>query len=114
MASATKSDPEAANRPPPPIRNQTDYMPFPQNEHFKAEPITSQAQRQEVWKMIVVDGLSVKETSARLGIEMSRVGAIVRLQEIERAWMNQVSIHKCFFTIQRKHYDDDFIKSISL
>jgi len=37
------------------------------------------------------DGKSVREVSAELGVEMSRVGAVVRLKEIEKEWMRIVS-----------------------
>jgi len=35
------------------------------------------------------DGQSVKTVSAELGVEMSRVGAIVRLKEVEKEWIRK-------------------------
>jgi hypothetical protein len=40
---------------------------------------------------VMKDGQSVKTVSADLGIEISRVGAIVRLKEIEKEWIRKVS-----------------------
>ena len=68
-----------------------DLRPFPRNRDFVSEPITSEELRESIWKMIMVDGMSVKEVSAELGVEMSRVGAVVRLKEIEKDWQKSVS-----------------------
>lgn len=73
----------------PPAMTDDDFRPFPANKHFKSEPVTSEEQRKMVWDYIMVRGLSVREVSAMMGIEMSRVGAIVRLQELEKSWVKQ-------------------------
>ncbi|OBT65393.1 hypothetical protein VE03_06013 [Pseudogymnoascus sp. 23342-1-I1] len=67
----------------------SDLKPFPKNDSFVSQPVTSEALREVVWEKIMKDGLSVKEVSKELGIEMSRVGAIVRLKEVEKAWQRQ-------------------------
>jgi hypothetical protein len=68
-----------------------DLKPFPRSDSFIAQPVTSEAMREAVWEKIMKHGLSVKEVSMELGIEMSRVGAIVRLKEVEKGWQRQVS-----------------------
>ncbi len=76
---------------PPP--GGADLRPFPRNADFVSQPVTSEALREAVWEKIMKNGLSVKEVSKELGIEMSRVGAIVRLKEVEKAWQRQVRLH---------------------
>ncbi|KFX96619.1 hypothetical protein O988_05239 [Pseudogymnoascus sp. VKM F-3808] len=66
-----------------------DLSPFPKNESFRSQPVTSEELRELVWEKIMKNGLSVKEVSVELNIEMSRVGAIVRLKEVEKAWQRQ-------------------------
>ncbi|KFY40617.1 hypothetical protein V494_03417 [Pseudogymnoascus sp. VKM F-4513 (FW-928)] len=66
-----------------------DLKPFVKNDNFVSQPVTSEALREEVWEKIMKNGLSVKEVSIELGVEMSRVGAIVRLKEVEKAWQRQ-------------------------
>lgn len=56
--------------------------------------------REAVWERIMKNGLSVKEVSKELGIEMSRVGAIVRLKEVEKAWQRQVRLHISLLSTQ--------------
>ncbi|OBT41885.1 hypothetical protein VE00_07396 [Pseudogymnoascus sp. WSF 3629] len=72
---------------PPP--GGADLRPFPRNADFVSQPVTSEPLREAVWEKIMKNGLSVKEVSKELGIEMSRVGAIVRLKEVEKAWQRQ-------------------------
>lgn len=44
----------------------------------------------------MLDGWSVRQTSAKLGVEMGRVGAVVRLKEIEKEWKRIVSLPQTF------------------
>ncbi|OBT82039.1 hypothetical protein VE02_09510 [Pseudogymnoascus sp. 03VT05] len=74
---------------PLPPATGADLRPFPKNTNFVSQPVTSEALREAVWERIMKNGLSVKEVSKELGIEMSRVGAIVRLKEVEKAWLRQ-------------------------
>lgn len=67
-----------------------DLKPFPKNESFHSQPVTSETLREAVWEKVMKHGLSVKEVSAELGVEMSRVGAIIRLKELEKEWQRQV------------------------
>ena len=74
---------------PPETRN--DLIPFPLNKAFISQAVLSEELREEVWSRIMKDGKSVRTVSAELGIEMSRVGAVVRLMEVEKEWKRIVS-----------------------
>lgn len=99
-----------------------DLSPFPKNESFRSQPVTSEELRELVWEKIMKNGLSVKEVSVELNIEMSRVGAIVRLKEVEKAWQRQVRFSSYISLLNPtspchqglKTLYDDCIKSISL
>lgn len=81
---------------PLPPATAMDLRPFPKNDSFVSQAVTSEALREVVWEKIMKNGLSVKEVSKELGIEMSRVGAIVRLKEVEKAWQRQVRLPHLF------------------
>ena len=68
-----------------------DLRPFPLNHHFVSESVLSEPLRQEIWKRVKVDGKSVRTVSVELGVEMRRVGAVVRLVEVERRMRADVS-----------------------
>ena len=65
--------------------------PFILNPTFISQPILSEEMREDIWKRIMQDGQSVREVSATLGVDMRRVGAVVRLKEIEKEWLRMVS-----------------------
>lgn len=64
--------------------------PFPLNRAFQSEAVLSEELRLEVWKRVQVDKQSVRQVSADLGIEMRRVGAVVRLVELEKKMRAEV------------------------
>jgi Eukaryotic mitochondrial regulator protein len=66
--------------------------PFPLNEHFVSQPILSERLREEIWRRVKVDKKSVRIVSIELGVEMRRVGAVVRLVELEKQWRAEVSV----------------------
>lgn len=61
-----------------------DLHPFPLNTFFVSEPILSEALRTEIWRRVVQEGKSVRTVSVELGVEMRRVGAVVRLMQLEK------------------------------
>ena len=71
-----------------------DLRPFPLNNNFISESILSEALRQEIWRRVQVEGKSVRTVSVELGVEMRRVGAVVRLVELERRMKEEVSSRK--------------------
>ena len=75
---------------PIPIENQEDMRPFPTNTLFKSEAVLSEELKDEIYKRVVVDKVSVRRVSADLHVEMRRVGAVVRLKVVEKAWEEKV------------------------
>lgn len=67
--------------------------PFPLNPHFVSESILSEALRLELWKRVMVEKKSVRQVSVELGVEMRRVGAVVRLVEVEKRMRSKVRGH---------------------
>jgi hypothetical protein len=82
---------EEDNKGTIPPENTRDLMPFPLNRSFISQAVLSDELREEIWKRIMKDSKSVREVSAELGVEMSRVGAVVRLKEVEKEWERVVS-----------------------
>lgn len=66
-------------------------QPFPLNEYFISRPILSEELRGEIWRRVKVDKKSIRNVSVELGVEMRRVGAVVRLMEVEKQWRAEVS-----------------------
>jgi transposase len=54
--------------------------------------VLSEELREKIWEKVMQEGDSVRDVSASLGVEMSRVGAVVRLMEIEKEWERVVSL----------------------
>jgi hypothetical protein len=85
-----------------------DLRPFPLNPQFLSQPVLSEAMRDKIWEEIMREGKSVRDVSAALGVEMARVGAVVRLKEIEKEWVRIVSstiicsFHSTFMMILQK------------
>ncbi len=68
-------------------------QPFPLNGHFISRPILSEQLREEIWTRVKVDKKSIRIVSVELGVEMRRIGAVVRLMEVEKQWRAEVSRH---------------------
>ncbi|KAI9832134.1 MAG: hypothetical protein M1819_004485 [Sarea resinae] len=69
-----------------PKETSNDLRPFPLNNAFRSHRILSDELREEIYRRVAVVGKSVKVVSAELGVEMNRVGAVVRLKTIEKDW----------------------------
>jgi hypothetical protein len=76
-----------------PLETTRDLTPFPLNRNFISQAVLSDELREEIWKRIMKEGKSVREVSAELSVEMGRVGAVVRLKEIEKEWERVVSLY---------------------
>ena len=79
--------PKAKTAPP---ETQEDLQPFPLNPFFRSEPVPSLELRDEIYRR-VKEGLPVRAVSQSLGVDMNRVGAVVRLKEVELDWIDKVS-----------------------
>lgn len=73
-----------------PKENREDLRPFPLNHHFVSQPVLSDELRNEIWHRVQVEGKSVRQVSVELQVEMRRVGAVVRLVELERRMKAEV------------------------
>jgi hypothetical protein len=89
--SSDPDDPKGRREPREPPETTRDLIPFPLNRTFVSQPVLSGRMREEIWERIMKQGKSVTEVSAELGVELARVGAVVRLKEIEKEWVRIVS-----------------------
>lgn len=80
----------AVDTPSKAKENDKSLRPFPLNPHFVSQSVLSDALRYEVWKRVQVDKKPVRQVSVELGIEMRRVGAVVRLVEVEKRMKAEV------------------------
>lgn len=76
--------------PPLPKENTEDLMPFPMNRQFRSQHVLSEELKDAIYEMVLVDGKSVRNVSAVLGVAMDRVGAVVRLKALEKEWEKEV------------------------
>jgi Eukaryotic mitochondrial regulator protein len=74
----------------PPEQSRNDLRPFVHNKHFTSEPVLSEELREEVYRRVTQEGKSVRVVSVELGVDMRRVGAVVRLKAIEKSWKREV------------------------
>lgn len=74
-----------------PPESARDRVPFPLNPQFVSEPVLSETFRDQIWRQIMREGKSVREVSVAMKVEMARVGAVVRLKEVELEWQRIVS-----------------------
>jgi hypothetical protein len=65
--------------------------PFPLNKTFFSQSVLSEPLRQEIWRRVKIQGKSVRTVSVEMGVEMRRVGAVVRLVEVENRMRKEVS-----------------------
>ena len=69
-----------------------DFMPFPLNRQFRSQSVLAEELRDEIWRRVMEKGQSVRVVSAEMGVDMARVGAVVRLKTIEHEWIEQVCL----------------------
>jgi hypothetical protein len=81
-----------ASGEPIPVELADDLVPFPLNTNFMSQRVLSDELRDEVYRRVVVEGKSVRVVSSELGIEMSRIGAVVRLKSVEEEWVKEVCL----------------------
>ncbi|KAF2721159.1 hypothetical protein K431DRAFT_247890 [Polychaeton citri CBS 116435] len=74
---------------PMPKERRSDLRPYPLNSNFRSQRVLSEELREEVYRLVAVKGEAVSAISARLGIDMRRVAAVVRLKTIEKQWIDE-------------------------
>ena len=79
---------------PLPKETEDDMFPFPLNKHFRSEPVLSEELKEAAWDLVTRKGVSVRKVSATYHIDMRRVGAVVRLKEVEKRWEQEVSSYE--------------------
>ena len=78
------------NTPALPKESTEDLMPFPMNPQFRSQHVLSEELKDAIYERVMVGGQSVRNVSATLGVEMNRVGAVVRLKALEKEWEKEV------------------------
>lgn len=72
-----------------------ELTPFPLNQAFSSQPVLSEEFREMIYTKAVEDKMSVRSISAESGVTMERVAAVIRMKQMERDWVKQVSHHQC-------------------
>lgn len=70
-----------------------DLRPFPQNQYFRSQPVLSEDLREAIYQRVKRDGATVSLASVEFGVSNERVGAVVRLKQMEKEWIAQVRSH---------------------
>ncbi|MCJ1466836.1 hypothetical protein MMC07_005457 [Pseudocyphellaria aurata] len=74
---------------PIPPETVEDMYPFPPNRLFRSMPVLSEEFKDEIYHRVVELKKSVRSVSMDLNVDMSRVGAVVRLKSVEKQWIEQ-------------------------
>lgn len=92
-----------------PLKGQPNYLvasfgkkegsntPFPGNTTFTSEPVLSEEAREMIWVSVMRKGMPLKAVSAQFHVDMRRVAAVVRMKEIEKKWVEEVSFFSSLF-----------------
>ncbi|KAF1941870.1 hypothetical protein EJ02DRAFT_454707 [Clathrospora elynae] len=66
-----------------------DLRPFPLNQYFRSQPVLSEDLREAIFQRVKKDGATVSLASVEFGVSNERVGAVVRLKQMEKEWIAQ-------------------------
>ncbi|KAL6711514.1 hypothetical protein ACN47E_004448 [Coniothyrium glycines] len=66
-----------------------DLQPFPLNKYFRSQPVLSEELREAIYQRVKKDGATVSLASVEFGVSNERVGAVVRLKQMEKEWVAQ-------------------------
>ena len=83
-----------------------DLRPFPLNKWFRSQPVLSENLREAIYKFVVEEEKTVPLASITFGVSNERVGAVVRLKQMEKQWIAQVRLHPVFRS--RPPFHDDY------
>lgn len=73
-----------------PAESAEDLRPFPLNRYFRSQPVLSEELREAIYQFVVKEGKTVSLASITFGVSNERVGAVVRLKQMEKQWIAQV------------------------
>jgi hypothetical protein len=69
-----------------------DLRPFPLNKYFRSQAVLSEDLREAIYQRVRKDGATVALASVEFGVSNERVGAVVRLKQMEKEWIAQVCL----------------------
>jgi hypothetical protein len=87
IAKLSKKEEEGERLPP---ETAEDLRPFPLNQFFRSQPVLSEDLREAIYQRVKRDGATVSLASVEFGVSNERVGAVVRLKQMEKEWIAQV------------------------
>jgi len=105
----TKKPKEADNDSKLPPETAEDLRPFPLNQWFRSQPVLSEDLREAIWRRVKKDGATVSLASVEFGVSNERVGAVVRLKQMEKEWIAQVCSHIFINSPTTRH--DELLKN---
>ncbi|KAF2847402.1 hypothetical protein T440DRAFT_196622 [Plenodomus tracheiphilus IPT5] len=86
-AKPAKEAQQDENKLPP--ETAEDLRPFPVNQYFRSQPVLSEELREAIYQRVKKDGATVSLASVEFGVSNERVGAVVRLKQMEKEWIAQ-------------------------
>lgn len=89
-AKSEKKKPKDPSKLPP--ETAEDLRPFPLNQYFRSQPVLSEDLREAIYNRVKRDGATVSLASVEFGVSNERVGAVVRLKQMEKEWVAQVCL----------------------
>ena len=95
-AKSEEKKPKDPSKLPP--ETAEDLRPFPLNQYFRSQPVLIEDLREAIYNRVKRDGATVSLASVEFGVSNERVGAVVRLKQMEKEWVAQVC-HFLFFPL---------------
>ena len=74
-----------------PKERERDMRPYPLNQQFRSQSVLSEELRDKIYEQIVEEGWDIKAVSATYNVDIRRVAAVVRLKNLEKQWVAEVS-----------------------
>jgi hypothetical protein len=102
---AEKKDEEQDDSVLPP-ETAEDLRPFPLNQYFRSQPVLSEDLREAIYRRVKRDGATVSLASVEFGVSNERVGAVVRLKQMEKEWVAQVCYHTLLLLPLHQRHDE--------
>ncbi|OAL43726.1 hypothetical protein IQ07DRAFT_523347 [Pyrenochaeta sp. DS3sAY3a] len=72
-----------------PAETAEDLRPFPLNKYFRSQAVLCEDLREAIYQRVRKDGATVALASVEFGVSNERVGAVVRLKQMEKEWIAQ-------------------------
>lgn len=92
-----------------PAETAEDLRPFPLNRFFRSQPVLSEELREAIYQRVKRDGATVSLASVEFGVSNERVGAVVRLKQMEKEWIAQVCSCSFLYSLplldMMRHYE---------